>query len=101
MITIKGRHIRTAMVERRRMKSRRFLPAEDCRPAPANPGDQVWTVSAITILFVRHSGAERSEEPGIHIPGAGVMDSGLAAVAAIRNDGGSAVIPGLMLGTHV
>jgi hypothetical protein len=34
----------------------------------------------------RHSGAERSEEPGIHNPCAGVMDSGLAAVAAIRND---------------
>ena len=31
-------------------------------------------------MMTRHSGAERSEEPGIHNPGAGDMDSGLAAV---------------------
>ncbi len=34
---------------------------------------------------VRHSGAERSEEPGIHNPGAGTMDSGLT-LRVIRND---------------
>ncbi len=32
-----------------------------------------------------HSGAERSEEPGIHNPSAGTMDSGLA-LRAPRND---------------
>lgn len=31
-------------------------------------------------------GPSASEEPGIHNPCAGGMDSGLAAVAAIRND---------------
>ena len=29
--------------------------------------------------FTSHSGAEQSEEPGIHDPGAGLMDPGRAA----------------------
>jgi hypothetical protein len=33
--------------------------------------------------FARHSGAERSEEPGIHKPCTGTMDCGLAAKLVI------------------
>src|SRR5581483_3501957 len=37
-------------------------------------------------VVFRNSGAERSEEPGIHIRQAVVMDFGLAALAVIRSD---------------
>src|ERR1700691_291860 len=39
----------------------------------------VTSVNGIVTPKFRHSGAERSEEPGIHNPSAGAMDSGLAA----------------------
>ena len=49
MMTISGRHIRKAMVERRRMKSRKLRLADACASLAALQvaGDHVWTVSAI------------------------------------------------------
>ena len=47
MMTIKGRHIKKAIVERRRRKSRRLRRTGERRPTPCSTGDQVWTVLAI------------------------------------------------------
>src|ERR1700677_61687 len=47
MMTIKGRHIRKAIVDRRRMNSCKLRPAEGGRLKPRIAGDHVWTVSAI------------------------------------------------------
>src|SRR5580704_14487960 len=48
MMTISGRHIRKAMVDRRRRNSRNFSVTDDRAPEARSPGDQVWTVSAIS-----------------------------------------------------
>ena len=47
MITIEGRHIRKAMVERRCRKTRTMSGAGTGRGAPCSPADHVWTVSAM------------------------------------------------------
>jgi hypothetical protein len=57
----------------RRCPRRRRLPAPGARPIRAARG------AVYRDVVIRHSGAERSEEPGIHTPSTGVMDSGLAA----------------------
>jgi hypothetical protein len=47
MITINGRHIKNAIVERRRMNRRKPPFADDGTLIPFSPGDHVWTVSAM------------------------------------------------------
>src|ERR1700722_20258212 len=51
MMMIKGRHIRKAIVDRRRMNSCKLRFEDGCRLKPCSPdcnlGDHVWTVSAI------------------------------------------------------
>jgi error-prone DNA polymerase len=49
----------------------------EIRPADVNFSD--WDCTLESTCPDRHSGAEQSEEPGIHNPGAGNIDSGLAA----------------------
>jgi error-prone DNA polymerase len=53
----------------------------EIRPADVNFSD--WDCTLELTSPDRHSGAEQSEEPGIHNPGAGNMDSGLAAEPVI------------------
>jgi error-prone DNA polymerase len=49
----------------------------EVRPVDVNFSD--WDCTLEPVIPDRHSGAEQSEEPGIHSPGTGSMDSGLAA----------------------
>src|SRR5579862_1398387 len=49
------------------------------RPVDEKKMRPPWASSSVIRPSWRHSGAPRSGEPGIHIPGAGFMDSGLLA----------------------